>query len=83
MGDLRPAAGPARRHGRRPAERQRLAVGRTLGVQRHGRGRDQLRREQWFTEGLFSQLSGLSHIRYAVNPQLVGDVLDNHFEAPR
>jgi predicted amidohydrolase len=45
-------------------------------------GEAQLRREQWFTEGLFSQLSGLSHIRYAVNPQLVGDVLDNHFEAP-
>jgi predicted amidohydrolase len=45
-------------------------------------GENQLRREQWYAEGLYSQLSGFSAIRYAVNPQLVGDVLDNHFEAP-
>jgi predicted amidohydrolase len=45
-------------------------------------GEHQLRREQWFSEGLFSQLASFTSIRYAVNPQLVGDVLDNHFEAP-
>lgn len=45
-------------------------------------GESQLRREQWFTEGLFSQLGGFASIDYVVNPQLVGDVLDNHFEAP-
>ncbi|MEZ5115891.1 MAG: carbon-nitrogen hydrolase family protein [Candidatus Nanopelagicales bacterium] len=45
-------------------------------------GERQLRKEQWFTEGLFSSMAALTSIRYAVNPQLVGDVLDNHFEAP-
>lgn len=45
-------------------------------------GEQQLRREQWFSEGMASQLGGLRSVRYVVNPQLVGDVLDNHFEAP-
>ena len=45
-------------------------------------GETQLRREQWFTEGLFGHLGNLRHVRYAVNPQLVGTILDNHFEAP-
>ena len=28
------------------------------------------------------ELEELRSVRYVVNPQLVGDVLDNHFEAP-
>jgi len=42
----------------------------------------QLRREQWFTEGLYSQLAALQRVRYAVNPQLVGTLFDTVFEAP-
>ncbi|MDY7229214.1 carbon-nitrogen hydrolase family protein [Hyalangium rubrum] len=45
-------------------------------------GERQLRREQWFNEGLYSQLAGLERVRYAVNPQLVGSFFDNVFEAP-
>ncbi len=45
-------------------------------------GERQLRREQWFNEGLFTQLRTLSRVRYAVNPQLVGGFFDNVFEAP-
>lgn len=45
-------------------------------------GENQLRREQWFTEGLYSQLAALRRVRYAVNPQLVGSFFDNVFEAP-
>jgi predicted amidohydrolase len=45
-------------------------------------GENQLRREQWFTEGLFAQLSALQRVRYAVNPQLVGSFFENVFEAP-
>ncbi|MBN1208294.1 MAG: carbon-nitrogen hydrolase family protein [Myxococcaceae bacterium] len=45
-------------------------------------GESQLRREQWFNEGLYSQLAALRHVRYAVNPQLVGSFFDNVFEAP-
>ncbi|WP_224241713.1 hypothetical protein [Hyalangium gracile] len=45
-------------------------------------GEHQLRREQWFNEGLYSQLAALRHVRYAVNPQLVGGFFENVFEAP-
>ena len=45
-------------------------------------GEHQLRSEQWFSEGMARQLRDLRSVRYVVNPQLVGDVLDNHFEAP-
>lgn len=45
-------------------------------------GESQLRREQWFNEGLYTQLRTLKRVRYAVNPQLVGGFLDNVFEAP-
>jgi predicted amidohydrolase len=45
-------------------------------------GEHQLRSEQWFSEGMARQLPELRSVRYVVNPQLVGDVLDNHFEAP-
>ena len=45
-------------------------------------GENLLRSEQWFAEGLASSLGDLQHIRYAVNAQLVGQVLDNTFEAP-
>jgi predicted amidohydrolase len=45
-------------------------------------GEHQLRREQWFNEGLYAQLRSLSRVRYAVNPQLVGGFFDNVFEAP-
>jgi predicted amidohydrolase len=45
-------------------------------------GEDQLRREQWFNEGLYRQLGELARVRYAVNPQLVGRFFDNSFEAP-
>jgi predicted amidohydrolase len=43
-------------------------------------GENQLRREQWLGEGLFSQLQRMPGVRYAVNPQLVGDVLGNRFD---
>lgn len=45
-------------------------------------GESQLRSEQWFSEGVAAELPGLHSVRYVVNPQLVGDVLDAHFEAP-
>lgn len=45
-------------------------------------GEHLLRREQWFSEGLFSQLGSLRSVRWVVNPQLVGRVLDNVFEGP-
>jgi predicted amidohydrolase len=45
-------------------------------------GEHQLRREQWFTEGLYAQLAALRRVRYAVNPQLVGSFFENVFEAP-
>jgi predicted amidohydrolase len=45
-------------------------------------GEHQLRREQWFNEGLYTQLRSLSRVRYAVNPQLVGAFFENIFEAP-
>jgi predicted amidohydrolase len=45
-------------------------------------GETQLRREQWFNEGLYSQLGALQSVRYAVNPQLVGSFFENVFEAP-
>ncbi|HEX8701914.1 MAG TPA: hypothetical protein VF815_24005, partial [Myxococcaceae bacterium] len=45
-------------------------------------GETQLRREQWFNEGLYSQLGALQSARYAVNPQLVGGFFENVFEAP-
>lgn len=40
------------------------------------------RSEQWFAEGVAAELPDLRSVRYVVNPQLVGDVLDAHFEAP-
>ena len=45
-------------------------------------GEAQRRSEQWFAEGMAAELPGLRSVRYVVNPQLVGDVLDAHFEAP-
>lgn len=45
-------------------------------------GEHQLRREQWFNEGLYAQLAALRRVRYAVNPQLVGSFFENVFEAP-
>jgi len=45
-------------------------------------GENLLRSQQWFDEGLFTALRELSHVRYAVNPQLVGEVFDVGFEAP-
>ncbi len=45
-------------------------------------GETQLRSEQWFNEGLFTQLRTLKRVRYAVNPQLTGGFFDNTFEAP-
>ncbi|RKH20583.1 carbon-nitrogen hydrolase family protein [Corallococcus praedator] len=45
-------------------------------------GESQLRREQWFNEGLFTQLRTLKRVRYAVNPQLTGGFFENTFEAP-
>ncbi len=45
-------------------------------------GESQLRREQWFNEGFFTQLRSLTRVRYAVNPQLVGSFFENTFEAP-
>jgi predicted amidohydrolase len=43
-------------------------------------GEDQLRRDQWLREGLFSQLEDMPGVRYAVNPQLIGDILGNRFD---
>lgn len=45
-------------------------------------GETQRRSEQWFDEGLFTQLRELTHARYVVNPQLVGGYFENAFEAP-
>ena len=45
-------------------------------------GEHLLRREQWFAEGFAKHLASLHRVRYVVNPQLVGEVLDNTFEAP-
>jgi predicted amidohydrolase len=45
-------------------------------------GEDLLRCDQWFREGMHDQLATLRSVRYVVNPQLVGAVLDAHFEAP-
>lgn len=46
------------------------------------RGEHQLRSEQWFAEGSAAELPQAVSIRWVVNPQLVGQVLDNTFEAP-
>src|SRR5262249_5863516 len=43
-------------------------------------GESQLRREQWLREGLFSQLAGMPGVRYAVNPQLIGELLGSRFD---
>ncbi len=43
-------------------------------------GEDQLRREQWLREGLFAQLPAMPGVRYAVNPQLIGDLLGTRFD---
>jgi len=43
-------------------------------------GEHQLRREQWLREGLFSQLPTMPGVRYAVNPQLIGDLLGTRFD---
>ncbi len=43
-------------------------------------GEDQLRREQWLNEGLCCQLAQLPHVRWAVNPQLLGQILENRFD---
>ncbi len=43
-------------------------------------GESQLRREQWLDEGLFSQLAAMPGVRYAVNPQLIGEILGNRFD---
>jgi predicted amidohydrolase len=43
-------------------------------------GEDQLRREQWLREGLFSQLPDMPGVRYVVNPQLIGDLLGTRFD---
>lgn len=45
-----------------------------------GPGEDQLRREQWLREGLFSQLEAMPSVRYVVNPQLIGDILGTRFD---
>ncbi|HMK99858.1 MAG TPA: nitrilase-related carbon-nitrogen hydrolase [Acidimicrobiales bacterium] len=45
-------------------------------------GESQLRSEQWFAEGMAREMQELRSVRFVVNPQLVGDVLDSHFEAP-
>jgi predicted amidohydrolase len=45
-------------------------------------GESQLRSEQWFAEGMARELGELRSVRYVVNPQLVGELLDNRFEAP-
>jgi predicted amidohydrolase len=43
-------------------------------------GENQLRREQWLREGLFSQLPAMSGVRHAVNPQLIGDLMGTRFD---
>jgi predicted amidohydrolase len=43
-------------------------------------GEDQLRKEQWLREGLFSQLPDMPGVRYVVNPQLIGDLLGTRFD---
>lgn len=43
-------------------------------------GEDQLRREQWLREGLFSQLPAMDGVRYAVSPQLIGDLMGTRFD---
>jgi hypothetical protein len=43
-------------------------------------GEQQLRREQWLREGLFSQLPSMPGVRYVVNPQLIGDLLGTRFD---
>lgn len=43
-------------------------------------GEDLLRKDQWITEGLCTQLRDLPHVRYAVNPHLLGQLLDNRFD---
>ena len=43
-------------------------------------GERQLRREQWLREGLYRQLADMPGVRYAVNPQLIGDILGNRFD---
>jgi predicted amidohydrolase len=43
-------------------------------------GEHQLRREQWLREGLFAQLADMPGVRYAVNPQLIGDLLGTRFD---
>jgi predicted amidohydrolase len=43
-------------------------------------GEDQLRREQWLREGLFSQLPAMDGVRWAVNPQLIGDLMGTRFD---
>jgi predicted amidohydrolase len=48
----------------------------------NGPGETQLRSEQWFADGLYAQLKELRCVRYVVNPQLVGSLFDNTFEAP-
>ena len=45
-------------------------------------GETLLRSDQWFAEGFAAQLRSLRSVRWCVNPQLVGTVLDNVFEAP-
>lgn len=43
-------------------------------------GEHQLRREQWLNEGLFAQLPEMPGVRYAVNPQLIGDLFGTRFD---
>jgi predicted amidohydrolase len=43
-------------------------------------GERQLRREQWLGEGLFQQLPTMPGVHYAVNPQLIGDLLGTRFD---
>ena len=43
-------------------------------------GEHQLRREQWLREGLFAQLPLMPGVRYAVNPQLIGDLFGTRFD---
>jgi predicted amidohydrolase len=43
-------------------------------------GESQLRREQWLREGLFSQLPAMRGVRYAVNPQLIADLMGTRFD---
>jgi predicted amidohydrolase len=43
-------------------------------------GESLLRREQWLREGLFAQLRDMPGVRYAVNPQLIGNLLGTRFD---